>query len=221
MKDSAAVDQVLRDLLGSRPRGTQAELARSLGVRPQTVTKWLNGSVTLPVRRWLDVERALGAEPLTIARRVGLLADLPGFEDIPPDRLDAVWARTFAQGEARSEAEASDRAAWTEMVRRRLTRLEPLLARESMVGREILAGLRLGVLRALQQHLHILTAVMTDGEEVDPVGLRILRQLADVDPEFSDLIRNTEMNLAGLRAAQDALKAHEVYVSLGGTYARD
>lgn len=96
--------EVFRALMAGRPRGTQAELARTIGVRPQTVTKWLRGDVQLPIERWIEVERALGVDPLTIARRTGLLEHIPQLAEIPAERLETSWRASFGRGKQRREA---------------------------------------------------------------------------------------------------------------------
>lgn len=90
---------VLSSLIRQASRGAQAELARALAVRPQTVSKWITGQVSLPLERWLQVERFFGLEPLEIARRTGFLESMPEWLTVPPDRLDAAWEASFKRRE--------------------------------------------------------------------------------------------------------------------------
>lgn len=102
--DDEKPSAVFRSLMNGKPRGTQAALARELRVRPQTVTKWLKGDVQLPIERWLRIERFLEIEPLTIARRTGLINAVPELAQIPIERLDATWRASFSWGRERREA---------------------------------------------------------------------------------------------------------------------
>lgn len=95
---------VLQSLTANLPRGWQAAFARTIGVAPQTVTKWLRGDVSIPREWWLVAERALGVNQLTFAQRTGLLAALPDLADLPADQLDITWAATFGSGRRRSLA---------------------------------------------------------------------------------------------------------------------
>lgn len=70
----SVVAAVLEEAL-ARPGWSQARLARELGLRPQTINKWVSGENTPPIERWAPIEAALGIERGTIMRRAGYLVD--------------------------------------------------------------------------------------------------------------------------------------------------
>jgi transcriptional regulator with XRE-family HTH domain len=70
----SVVAGVLEEAL-ARPGWSQARLARELGLRPQTVNKWVSGENTPPIDRWAAIEAALGIERGTMMRRAGYIVD--------------------------------------------------------------------------------------------------------------------------------------------------
>lgn len=74
---NAAIDRRLSEL-----GQTQAELARTLDVRPQTVNKWLSGENTPPPARWPAIEAALRFEGGHLARVAGIVPDERGPVDV-------------------------------------------------------------------------------------------------------------------------------------------
>lgn len=46
------MDQLIRDALAERGRGAAARFAESMGVTPQTVSKWTKGEVVPDMARW-------------------------------------------------------------------------------------------------------------------------------------------------------------------------
>lgn len=66
-------EKVVNDLIVagvSRPGWTQKRLADALGIRPQTVNKWVKGENTPPPDRWPAIEEALEFDPGTFWRQV-------------------------------------------------------------------------------------------------------------------------------------------------------
>jgi len=120
---------VLRDLLGTE-RSRQAELARALGVRPPTITKWLNEQTGIPVRRWASIELALGAAPMTFANRTGIAerfrlsqVDMPtddgyraAWEHFFPERYSLPVSGPTGVGPARAPAAPDDEAVLNQLV---------------------------------------------------------------------------------------------------------
>lgn len=49
---------------------SQAALASAIGIRQQTVSKWLKGEVAPPVPRLVEIEQALGMPPATLTSEV-------------------------------------------------------------------------------------------------------------------------------------------------------
>ncbi len=87
-------------MLDERGHGAASALARALGVRPQTVSKWSTGETTLPPARWVQVAVALDEpDPLRLVRRSTVLEQIPGFEGRllagTPADADRLWRETF------------------------------------------------------------------------------------------------------------------------------
>lgn len=84
--DPTVLTQIIADR--TRNRGAQTALAHQLGVKVQTVNKWVKGQTTPDPSRWPDIETALGLPDGHLATAVGL--------DTAPsavDRLDRLEAR--------------------------------------------------------------------------------------------------------------------------------
>jgi DNA-binding XRE family transcriptional regulator len=54
----------------ARPGWSQARLAKALGLRPQTINKWVKGENTPRMETWASIEGALGFAPNTFWRQV-------------------------------------------------------------------------------------------------------------------------------------------------------
>ena len=67
--NTSVVNAVIAEAV-KRPGWTQVRLAKALGVRPQTVNKWVSGENTPPHERWDEIETALGLTPRTFVRLV-------------------------------------------------------------------------------------------------------------------------------------------------------
>jgi len=69
---SGAVNEAIASAC-RRPGWSQARLAKVLGVRPQTVNKWVSGENTPPIERWNAIEDALGWEQGHLLRISGIV----------------------------------------------------------------------------------------------------------------------------------------------------
>lgn len=65
--NSDMVASAIRDAV-ARPGWSQTRLAAAVGVRPQTVNKWVKGENTPPVDRLPAIEKALGLDEGTLVR---------------------------------------------------------------------------------------------------------------------------------------------------------
>jgi hypothetical protein len=65
------VTKVIADALESKPRGTQARLAKALGVGAQAVNKWVHGQGAPDPSRWAAIEDFLELEPGTLQLAAG------------------------------------------------------------------------------------------------------------------------------------------------------
>jgi hypothetical protein len=171
---------VLTDILSAKPRGAQARFAEAMAVRPQTVTKWMSGENELNVIRWLEAERALDVEALTIARRTNPeLAQL--FEGMEGAALEESWRRAWAVGRERAQNEAQDAAAWRASVNQLLATLRSLLDGNSAMGGELVRLVAIAIDRAVWMQLGIylrLSNDLTDDLADDTHVARTVRRLA-------------------------------------------
>lgn len=65
--DSKALGKYVADLIEVAPRGTQAKLARHMGVAVQTVNKWAQRSCAPVQENWPGIESYFGLEEGTLA----------------------------------------------------------------------------------------------------------------------------------------------------------
>lgn len=59
----SAVQKIIQDAFRLAPRGTQTRVAKNLGVKQQTVSKWAAGDIVPEQWRWPAIERELDLDP--------------------------------------------------------------------------------------------------------------------------------------------------------------
>lgn len=108
-------------------RGAQARLARLVGTTPQTVNKWING--TLPIRpNWYTrIEDALDLPRFTLAQET-LLYQHYGLDQMPAAKAEKQWARLFPEDEGESSDRTTPVRPTTSGIEDRLSQLERRVA---------------------------------------------------------------------------------------------
>lgn len=162
------ISELLAEAIAAQPRGAQARLAEKLSVTPQTVNKWVHGEVCPEPRRWRPIERALGLEAGTIARRSRFavaLVDKDGAEVDLAKQLEKAShdIRLLGMRDDRQDDRLDDHEA-------RIRRLEDLLATEEppTTSPAVLASRR----RRAQQAAKQPTRMAADtGDTSDPIDV--------------------------------------------------
>lgn len=128
---AVAAREVLRDAVFTAPRGTQAKIARSLGVSAQTVSSWLSGDLAIHPRWFLQLEDILSIDSWSFARATGL-AEALGLDDLNDYELQLErWQLVFGGDDdalpARREARSYKPSAKVRELEDRLSALEEQL----------------------------------------------------------------------------------------------
>jgi hypothetical protein len=79
--DTTAVQEHVARALDSAPTGSQARLARHVGVHPATVNRWVRGLAFPDIKYWTNIESFFGWQPGTLQAVAGLRPD--GLPDLP------------------------------------------------------------------------------------------------------------------------------------------
>lgn len=93
------VTQLIKDGIDRRGHGSQTRLAEAVGVRVQTVNKWVKGQTVPDPDRWADIDRFFGWDEGSLALAAMRNHDLAAVPALPPlgplskaDRLDVeLW----------------------------------------------------------------------------------------------------------------------------------
>lgn len=94
MAVARTVQPTIAAALDAQGRGAKSRLAEAVGVKPQSVTRWVTGESAPPPERWLAIEDALDLPRFALARAAGLYEslDLGGVDEAT---AEARWSATF------------------------------------------------------------------------------------------------------------------------------
>lgn len=201
------VQPTIAAALDAQGRGAKSRLARALGVKPQSVTRWVSGETVPPPERWLAIEDALDLARFDLARAAGLYDSLD-LGSVDEATAEARWAATFPTStRPRLPGWLSSRL--RERIAERLPELDALPARspERVAAYEMLGAVTDGVADALAE---VIEGPMLD-RAADEAAVRVreaIGQGAVETADYDELIARAvegDFALAAERGAVDHL----------------